>query len=86
MLRPAADPEFLKKLSAAGGGEALRAEQLPDFLNRLAEQRADQGKPKLLVRPDWRTTGRSGFLAAFFVIFCALVSAEWGLRRWWGMV
>jgi uncharacterized membrane protein len=86
MLRPAADPEFLKKLSAAGGGEALRVEQLPDFLNRLAEQRADQGKPKLLVRPDWRTTGRSGFLAAFFVIFCALVSAEWGLRRWWGMV
>ena len=61
-------------------------EQLADFLNRLAEQRTDQGKPKLLLRPDWRTTGRSGFLVAFFVAFCALVSAEWGLRRWWGMV
>jgi uncharacterized membrane protein len=86
MLRPAADPEFLRKLSAAGGGEALRVEQLADFLNRLAEQRADQGKPKLILRPDWRTTARSGFLVAFFIAFCGLVSAEWGLRRWWGMV
>jgi uncharacterized membrane protein len=86
MLRPAADPEFLKKLSAAGGGEALQVEQFADFLNRLAEQRADAGKPKLLLRPDWRSTARSGFLVAFFVAFCMLVSAEWGLRRWWGMV
>jgi hypothetical protein len=86
MLRPASDPEFLKKLSAAGGGEALRVEQLADFLNRLAEHRADVGKPRLLLRPDWRSTARSGFLAAFFVFFCLLVSAEWGLRRWWGLV
>jgi uncharacterized membrane protein len=86
MLRPAADPEFLKKLSAAGGGEALRVEQLADFLNRLAEQRTDAGKPKMLLRPDWRSTGRSGFLVVFFVVFCMLVSAEWGFRRWWGMV
>jgi uncharacterized membrane protein len=86
MLHPAADLEFLKKLASAGGGEALRVEQLPDFLNRLAEQPLDRGKPKLLVRPDWRSTGRSGFLVAFFVAFCVLVSMEWGLRRWWGMV
>src|SRR5262249_27125363 len=38
LTRPAADPEFLKKLTAASGGEALRVEQLPDFLNRLAER------------------------------------------------
>ncbi len=86
MQRAAADPEFLKKLSAAGGGEALRVEQLADFLNRLAEQAADRGKPKQLLRPDWRSTARSNFLVAFFIAFCVLVSAEWGLRRWWGMV
>jgi uncharacterized membrane protein len=86
MLRPAADPEFLRKLSAAGGGESLRVEQLPDFLNRLAEQPIGRDKPRLLLRPDWRGTGRSPFFVAFFVAFCVVVSAEWGLRRWWGMV
>jgi uncharacterized membrane protein len=86
MQRPASDPEFLRKLASAGGGEALRVEQLPGFLNRLAEQPTDRGKPKLVVRPDWRSTGRSSFLVGFFVAFCVLVSLEWGLRRWWGMV
>jgi uncharacterized membrane protein len=86
MLRPAADPEFLKKLAAAGGGEALRVEQLPDFLSRLATRTVGKENVKLLLKPDWRGTGRSGFLMAFFAAFCLLVSAEWGLRRWWGMV
>jgi hypothetical protein len=86
LAKPAADPEFLKKLATGGGGEALRVEQLPDYLSRLAEQPLDAGKPKLELRPDWRTTGRSGFLVAFFVLFSAVVSLEWGLRRYWGMV
>jgi uncharacterized membrane protein len=85
-MHPAADPEFLKRLAAAGGGEALRVEQLPNFLNRLAERAADQGRPKLRLRPDWRSTAPSGFLVAFFLAFCVVVCAEWGLRRWWGMV
>src|SRR5262249_55200044 len=71
---------------AGGGGEALGVEQLPEFLSRLAEQPIDTGKPKMELRPDWRTTGRSGFLVAFFVLFCVVVSLEWGLRRYWGMV
>jgi uncharacterized membrane protein len=86
LARPAADPEFLKKLAAAGGGEALRVEQLADYLSRLAEQPMDAGKPKMELRPDWRTTNRSAFLVCFFVAFCAVVSLEWGLRRRWGMV
>ncbi len=86
LSKPAADPEFLRKLATGGGGEALRVEQLPDFLNRLAEQPLDAGKPKMELRPDWRTTGRSGFLVWFFVLFSAVVSLEWGLRRYWGMV
>jgi hypothetical protein len=87
MTRPAADPEFLARLAAAGGGgEALRIEELPNFLNRLAEQPADRGKPRQTLRPDWQTRGRSPFLGIFFVVFCAVVCGEWGLRRWWGLV
>jgi uncharacterized membrane protein len=86
LARPAADPEFLRKLATSGGGEALRVEQLGEFLNRLAEQPLESARPKMELRPDWRTTERSGFLVAFFVAFSAVVSLEWGLRRRWGMV
>jgi uncharacterized membrane protein len=86
MTRPAADPEFMRKLATAGGGEALTIEQLPEFLNRLAEQPLDPGKQKMDLRPDWRSTARSGFLIGFFVAFVAVVGLEWALRRWWGMV
>jgi uncharacterized membrane protein len=86
MTRPAADPEFMRKLATAGGGEALTIEQLPEFLNRLAEQPLDRGKQKMDLRPDWRSTARSGFLMAFFAAFVAVVGMEWALRRWWGMV
>src|SRR5207247_2017465 len=83
LARPAADPEFMKKLAAAGGGEALRVEQLADHLSRLAEEPLERGQPKMELSPDWRTTSRSGFLVAFFVLFSAVVSLEWGLRRRW---
>jgi hypothetical protein len=87
MARPAANPEFLAQLAAAGGGgEALRVERLPEFLSRLAEQPLDRGKPKLILRPDWQTRGRSPFLGVYFVVFCVVVGAEWALRRWWGLV
>ena len=87
MARPAADPEFLARLATAGGGgEALRVEDLGNFLNRLAEQPLDRGKPKQTLRPDWQTRGRSPFLGIYFVVFCVVVCAEWALRRWWGLV
>jgi hypothetical protein len=76
----------MRKLATAGGGEALTIEQLPEFLNRLAEQPLDRGKQKMDLRPDWRSTARSGFLMAFFAAFVAVVGMEWALRRWWGMV
>jgi hypothetical protein len=86
LSRPAADPEFLAKLSAAGGGgEALRVEQLPDFLNRLAEKPLERGRERQHLRPDWQARGTSPFLWLFFLTFCVVVSLEWGLRRWWGL-
>lgn len=86
LTRPAADPEFLRKLAVAGGGEALRVEELVDFLARLANEPTDQVGQSIEWYPDWRTTRRSNFFVLFFLIFCAIVSLEWGLRRRWGLV
>ncbi|MFO0930823.1 MAG: hypothetical protein U0736_27955 [Gemmataceae bacterium] len=86
LTRPAADPEFLQRLAAASGGEALRVEQFADFLNRLAERPVERAAPRTELRPDWRTTARSSFLPAYFVAFTLVVCLEWGLRRRWGLV
>jgi hypothetical protein len=86
MMRRAADHDFLKKLAAAGGGDFHRVEELPAFLRRMQSENLARNKPKMLYRPDWRTTGRSSFLMTFFVLFVATLSIEWLLRRRWGMV
>lgn len=86
MRRRAADHDFLKKLAAAGGGSFHRIEELPAFLRRLESENLARNKPKLLHRPDWRTTGRSSFFMIFFVLFVTTLSLEWLLRRRWGMV
>lgn len=83
--RPAADPEFLRKLATTGGGEGLRVEQLPDFLNSLAEQPLGS-KPKMELRPDWRAANNTAFFLAYFAAFAVVVGVEWALRRLWGMV
>ncbi|MGH7991845.1 MAG: hypothetical protein ACREDS_16840, partial [Limisphaerales bacterium] len=86
MMRRAADHDFLKKLAASGGGDFHRVEELPAFLRRMQSENLARHKPKLLLRPDWRTTGRSSFLMVFFVLFVMSLSLEWLLRRRWGMV
>ncbi len=86
MMRRAADHDFLKKLATAGGGDFHRVEELPAFLRRMQSENLARHKPKLLLRPDWRTTGRSSFLMIFFVLFVTSLSLEWLLRRRWGMV
>jgi uncharacterized membrane protein len=85
MARRAADHEFLRKLAAAGGGEFHRADELPEHLRRLLQDPLSRTKPKLVLRPDWRSTGPSPFLGWLFGIFVALLSVEWFLRRRWGM-
>src|SRR5262249_53168220 len=86
MLTAAANPAFLEKLAGAGEGEARRVEELASFFAKLAEQPVDLGREKWELRPDWATRDRSPFLVLFFLVFTALVSLEWGLRRKWGMV
>jgi uncharacterized membrane protein len=86
MIRRAADHDFLKKLAAAGGGDFHRVEELPAFLRRMQTENLARNKPKLILRPDWRTSSRSAFFPLFFVLFVTLLSIEWLLRRRWGMV
>jgi uncharacterized membrane protein len=86
MSRRAADHDFLRKLATAGGGDFHRVEELPAFLRRMQNENLARNKPKMLLRPDWRTNGRSPFFPLFFALFVTLLSVEWVLRRRWGMV
>jgi uncharacterized membrane protein len=91
MTRRAADHEFLRKLSAAGGGEFHRVEDLPVFLEKLRHDPLARARPKMRRWPDWADTQRdprapSPFRIGFFVLFVAVVSGEWLLRRRWGLV
>ncbi len=86
LQRQAADPSFLAKLAATGGGKAYRLEDLPRLLQEMRSQPLASAKPKTELWPDWRRTQTSGFLPAFFLAFVALLSVEWLLRRRWGLV
>jgi uncharacterized membrane protein len=91
MTRRAADHEFLRKLSAAGGGAFHRVEELPAFLEKMRHDPLTPSKPKVRRVPDWsgsQTDPRqpSAFLLSFFGLFVAVLSAEWLLRRRWGLV
>jgi uncharacterized membrane protein len=84
--RRAADHDFLKKLAATGGGQFLRPEDLARFLKELQNQPLPQSKPHQAVWPDWKRSTLSSFLVVFFLLFVAVLSLEWFLRRRWGLV
>ncbi|MFO0848450.1 MAG: carboxypeptidase-like regulatory domain-containing protein [Gemmataceae bacterium] len=86
LLRKAADHDALRRIATAGGGKFHRLEDLPRFLQELAAQPLDTMRPKPKYLPDWRRDHSGGFLPAWLVLFAALLGAEWGLRRVWGLV
>jgi uncharacterized membrane protein len=87
MARQAADHEFLARLANTGGGKALRAEDLPRFLQEMVSQPLAQGqRAKTELYPDWRRNRMSFFLPTFFLVFVAVIGLEWFLRRSWGLV
>jgi uncharacterized membrane protein len=88
MTRRAADHEFLKRLAAAGGGRFHAGDEteLARYLRELPSQPLAGWHPRASLWPDWRRSSLSAFPPAFLVVFVALVSLEWFLRRRWGMV
>ena len=86
MIRTAADPDFLAKAAAASGGKGYRLDELPGFLKELRGQPLDNVKPKQKYLPNWDRKSSEGFLPTWLAVFAALLAAEWGLRRFWGMV
>ncbi len=86
MVRRAADHDFLKKLASTGGGEFLRPEDLEGYLEKLRTQPVVVDRPKTNAWPNWRANRLSGFLVSFFLLFVAILSLEWFLRRRWGLV
>src|SRR5262249_4139234 len=87
MARQAADHEFLARLANTGGGKAMRAEELPRFLQEMPNQPLAQGqRAKIDLYRDWRRNRLSLFMPAFFLLFVAVIGLEWFLRRSWGLV
>jgi hypothetical protein len=86
LQRAAADYDFLRKLAITGGGKFHRLEDLAGFLTELKNTPIDTIKPRPKYIPDWRRNYSKGFLPVWLIVFATLLLAEWGLRRWWGMV
>jgi len=86
MIRTAADPDFLAKVAGASGGKGYRLDELPGFLKELRGQPLDNVKPKQKYLPNWDRKSSEGFLPTWLAVFAGLLLAEWGLRRYWGMV
>ncbi len=77
-----ADPTLLASLSAItkdAGGESLAPEELPALLRRIEEKPAEMDVESLVKQTPWDTW-------PFFLVFVALMSCEWYLRKKWGLV
>jgi uncharacterized membrane protein len=86
MRQRAANHDFLKALASAGGGEFNLPDDLAAFLTQLQSQPLPHARAKANTWPDWRRNQMSAFLVGFFLLFVALLSLEWFLRRRWGLV
>ncbi len=77
-----ADPTLLASLSAMTkdvGGESLAPEELPELLRRIQEKPMELEVKNLVKQTPWDTW-------PFFLLFVGLISAEWYLRKKWGLV
>ncbi len=77
-----ADPSLLASLAAMtkeAGGQSLAPEELPDLLRKLREQPLDLEVETQVKHAPWDTW-------PFFLLFVAVVSCEWYLRKKWGLV
>ncbi|MCU0702815.1 MAG: hypothetical protein MUF18_02370 [Fimbriiglobus sp.] len=86
MQRTTPDYDLLRSMATAGGGTFHRVEDLPAFLAELASQEYITVQPTRKNLPDWRPTPTNPFPPVWVAAFALVLAAEWGLRRWWGLV
>lgn len=78
---PAADDALLAEISATTGGLSLPPEELPSFLNRSLSEGLFRNTEltqvtRITLWDNW----------AFLLAFVGLMSSEWALRKWRGLV
>jgi hypothetical protein len=73
----AADPDLMRQIAAAGGGEALSTDQLAELPARLREAQSMQ-----VTRHDTRSAWDKGWVLGAVLGF---LTVEWLLRRRWGL-
>ncbi|MEN0110101.1 MAG: hypothetical protein AAF805_05210 [Planctomycetota bacterium] len=79
--RPAADPDALARLSratAADGGRALAVEELPTLLAEIAAEPPRERREVISRKTLWDTW-------PVLLVFAGAMTAEWLLRRRWGL-
>ena len=75
----AANPDFLKELAAAGGGQNYRRTSWKSSFRNCRRSRCRSRRRSRRSTPTWRTKGRSPFLLAFFLLFVQVLALEWFL-------
>jgi hypothetical protein len=82
---PAANPQQLSVLAAmteSAGGRAIPAEQLPDLFRQLREKPPEM---EIEVEQKWRFGDSRFDSSLFLLVFVSLLTAEWFLRKKWGL-
>ena len=82
MENPAPRPallESLSKMTEASGGKIFSPEELPELCRRLRERPRDLEVPIETKTTPWDKP-------AFFLLIVGLLTAEWFLRKKWGLV
>ncbi len=82
---PAADPDLMASLAAwtrQEGGRAVAPEELKPLLAELAKK-----PPEFEVRQTrWKLAGTSGDAWVMLLVMTSVLTAEWFLRKRWGLV
>lgn len=79
LQNPAADRGAMEKLAAMTGGRTLAPEQLPELVEELRKAGSKFEVETQVKRTLWDNW-------PFFLMFIALLSLEWFLRKRWGLV